>query len=112
MYAIIQSGGHQYRVAEGETISVERLGAAQGDEVEFGEVLLVGGDEVRVGQPFVEGATVRGTVLGEARAKKLLVLKYKPKNRYRIKRGHRQTLTRVQIDTISLKSTKRAKKQQ
>jgi large subunit ribosomal protein L21 len=102
MYAIIQSGGHQYRVAEGETIEVERLAATAGDGVEFDQVLLVGGDSVRVGRPFVEGAVVRGTVLGDVRAKKLVVFKYKPKNRYRIKTGHRQSLTRVQIDSIQL----------
>jgi large subunit ribosomal protein L21 len=100
MYAIVQSGGHQYRVAQGDTIEIQRLEAPAGAPVEFREVLLVGGDTVRTGTPFVEGAVVRATVVGETRGPKLTVFKYKPKNRYRIKTGHRQRHTQVMIDAI------------
>ncbi len=100
MYAIFQSGGHQYRAAEGETIAIERVGATEGDQVAFDEVLMVGGDPVRVGTPLVDGAVVRATVLGEAAGDKLTVFKYKNKNRYRIKSGHRQVYTRLYIDAI------------
>lgn len=100
MYAIFRSGGHQYRASEGDTIEIERVHAAEGDRVAFDEVLLVGGDSVRVGAPFVEGAVVRATVLGDKRGAKLTIFKYKSKNRYRIKTGHRQTYTRLQIDAI------------
>jgi large subunit ribosomal protein L21 len=100
MYAIIQAGGHQYRVAEGDTIDVQLMPAATGASVELRDVLLVGGDAVRVGQPYLEGAVVRATVVGESAGRKLTVFKYKPKNRYRIKTGHRQHYTRLHIDTI------------
>jgi large subunit ribosomal protein L21 len=103
MYAILRTGGHQYRVTEGETIRVERLDVPEGESVELADVLLVGGDgEVRVGTPLVDGARVRATVLGEAKGKKLTVFKYKPKNRYRIRTGHRQRYTRLQIDAIEV----------
>jgi large subunit ribosomal protein L21 len=102
MYAIVKAGGHQYRVAEGDVIEVERLGAGEGDSVELEDVLLVGGDEVHVGTPFVEGAVVKATVLGESKGKKIEVLKYKSKNRYRKKTGHRQRYTKLQIDAITV----------
>lgn len=100
MYAIFQSGGHQYRAAEGDTLEIERVSAAEGDRLAFEQVLMVGGDSVRIGAPFVDGAVVRATVLGDRRGAKLTVFKYKSKNRYRIKTGHRQTYTRLQIDAI------------
>ena len=102
MYAIIQSGGHQYRVAPGEVVTMDRLGEAEGDPIEFSEVLLIGGEQVTVGTPWVDGAVVRGTVLGDDKGPKLTVFKYKRKKRYRIKTGHRQKYTRVQIDGIDL----------
>jgi len=102
MYAIIRAGGHQYRVAAGETIDVERMDVAEGDQIELGEVLLVGGDAPRVGAPLVEGAIVRATVLGEVKGEKVVVFKYRPKNRYRIKTGHRQKYVRLQIDAIEV----------
>jgi len=101
MYAIFQSGGHQYRVSEGDIMAVERLPQpAVGDSVTFDEVLMIGGESVRVGTPLVDGVRVRATVLGEAKAKKLTVFKYKNKNRYRVKSGHRQNYTRLHIDAI------------
>lgn len=100
MYAIIQSGAHQYRIAEGDVIDVERLSAGEGESVDLEQVLLVSGDKVRVGTPYVDGAVVKATVLGEAKGKKLTVLRYKSKSRYRRKTGHRQKYTRLQIDSI------------
>ena len=100
MYAIVQSGGHQYRVAVGDTIQVERIEAEPGADITLGEVLFVGGDAARVGKPYVDGASVRATVLGEVKGDKLTVFKYKPKNRYKIKTGHRQRYTTLKIESI------------
>ena len=102
MYAIVQSGGHQYRVAVGTTVDVELLDAAPGDGITMDRVLLIGGAQPRVGAPFVEGASVRATVVGETKGEKLVVYKYKPKNRYKIKSGHRQRFTRLKIDAIDV----------
>ena len=103
MYAIVQSGGHQYRVAVGEVVDVELLDARPGDGITLEQVLLVGGGErTSVGRPFVDGAAVRATVLGEEKGPKLTIYKYKPKNRYQIKTGHRQRYTRLKIEEISL----------
>jgi large subunit ribosomal protein L21 len=100
MYAIVKSGGHQYRVAEGDVIEVERLSAQPGDAVDLDQVLMIGGPTPRVGTPLVQGAKVQATVLAETRGRKVVVFKYKSKNRYRSKTGHRQTYTRLRIDTI------------
>ncbi len=101
-FAIVRTGGKQVRVQPGQTIEVERLTAQPGDRVEFLEVLLLGGDDggVTYGRPTVEGAKVIGEVLGERRARKIIVFKYKPKTRYRRKTGHRQNLTRVAVQEI------------
>ena len=105
MYAIIKSGGKQYRVAQGETLFVERdvLGSADQDKVTFNDVLLVGGDEAKVGSPTVSGASVVGTVLREARGEKIIVFKKKRrKNHTKRKHGHRQDLVQVRIDSINV----------
>jgi large subunit ribosomal protein L21 len=104
LYAIIKTGGHQYRVAPGATIEVELLDAKPGSQVELGEVLMVGGGDngVQVGTPTVEGARVIATVVGAAKGPKLVVFKYKPKKRVRRKTGHRQGLTRLSIKEIAL----------
>ena len=103
MYAIVRTGGHQYRVAPGDTIEVEKLDAQPGTDIELGEVLMVSGDNgVTVGTPVVQGARVLARVLGEAKGEKLIVFKYKPKKRYRRKTGHRQSLTRLSIREIAL----------
>jgi large subunit ribosomal protein L21 len=103
MYAIVKSGGHQYRVREGDVIDVERLEAGAGDTVTIGDVLMVGqGNDVKVGTPLVEGASVSATVVGEVKDRKVVVFKYRPKNRYRVKTGHRQKLTRLKIDAIRI----------
>jgi large subunit ribosomal protein L21 len=101
MYAVVSSGGKQYRVEPGGTLVVERLTGEPGAAVTFERVLLLGdGEAVTVGTPIVEGVTVRGTVLGEDRGPKLIVFKYRRKARYRRRAGHRQHLTRVRIDAI------------
>ncbi len=102
IYAIIETGGKQYRVAPGQTIDVERLDVAEGNTVELDRVLLIAqGERVTVGNPTVDGAKVVATSQGEGRGKKVVVFKYKPKIRYRKKTGHRQTYTRLMIDRIT-----------
>jgi large subunit ribosomal protein L21 len=101
MYAIIETGGKQYRVCAGDTIEIERGARADGDRVEFSRVLLVGGDgSVRAGTPAIEGAVVRGVALGETRGPKIRVFKKKKRKGYRRTRGHRQDLVRVRIEGI------------
>ena len=104
MYAVIKSGGKQYRVAEGETLFVERdvLANVDGDTVSFGEILMVGGDEPKFGAPLVEGAAVKATILRESRGDKIIVFKKKRTKQYKRKHGHRQDLVQVRIDSISL----------
>lgn len=104
MYAVIETGGKQYRVEPGDIIDVERLPASDADdpEVVFERVLLVGGDEgdARVGRPTVDGAQVRATRLGDVRGPKIIVFKMKRRKGYRRKNGHRQDLLRVKIEDI------------
>jgi large subunit ribosomal protein L21 len=103
VYAIVQTGGHQYKVAPGDTIEVEKLDAEPGADLELGEVLMVSnGDGVQIGAPFVSGAKVLARVVSQGKGEKLIVFKYKPKKRYRRKTGHRQSLTRLSITDISL----------
>ena len=102
MYAIIRTGGRQYRAEVGATIDVERLPHDEGDTIEIDEVLLVAADgDLTIGQPLVDGASVTATVVSQYRDKKILVWKYKPKKRYRRRRGHRQYYTRLQIEAIN-----------
>lgn len=116
MYAVVSSGGKQYRVEAGSELTLERVPGDAGASITFDRVLLVGdGEAVTVGTPTVEGATVSGTVLGEALGPKLIVFKFKQKATYRRKNGHRQHLTRVRIDEINAggkgsKSTAKAEK--
>lgn len=101
MYAIVETGGKQYRVAEGDVITVERLNANEGDEVTLDRVLMVAGDGgVKVGAPLVEGAKVTATVVDVGKHPKILVFKYKPKKNYRRRYGHRQPYTRLKITKI------------
>jgi len=101
MYAIIETGGKQYKVTPGQTIDVERLDVAEGSTVDLDRVLLIAqGDRITVGSPTVSGAKVVATSQGEGKAKKIIVFKYKPKVRYRKKTGHRQSYTRLAIDKI------------
>ena len=105
MYAIVETGGKQYRVKAGDTIAVERLSGEPGDTLDLGRVLLLAGNgdgETRVGSPGVAGAVVRAEVVEHARGEKIVVFRYKSKVRYRRKTGHRQSLTRVRITDILL----------
>ena len=101
MYAIIATGGKQYKVAEGDIIRVEKLGVEAGQEVTFDQVLVVNNGEVKVGNPTVSGATVTATVVKEGKAKKVIVYKYKRKTGYHKKNGHRQQYTEVKIEKIN-----------
>lgn len=102
-YAILESGGKQYIVREGESIEVDRLPLEMGKSVDFKDVLLIVEDaKVHVGSPYVKGVKVRGTVVEQFRSRKVIVFKYIPKERYRRKLGHRQRYTRVAIDKITL----------
>ena len=102
MYAVIETGGKQYKIQEGDILSVERLGAGEGEKVSFDKVLLVSGEDgIRVGKPYVEGAAVEGEVLFHGKGKKIIVFKYKAKKNYRKKQGHRQPFTRVKITKIN-----------
>ena len=101
MYAIVETGGKQYRVEPGDTIAVERLPDAAGSALDLGRVLLVGGESgTSVGAPLVQGAVVQAEVLEHARDDKVVVFRYKSKVRYRRKTGHRQPLTRLRITNI------------
>ncbi len=101
MYAIIATGGKQYKVSEGDVIRVEKLKAEEGDTVTFDEVLAIGDDKLTVGNPTIEKASVAGKVLEQGRGKKVIVYKYKNKSGYHKKNGHRQAYTKVQIDKIN-----------
>lgn len=101
MYALVQTGGKQYRVQEGRAIKIEHIAGEPGDTVELGEVLLMGdGDDITVGAPLVAGARVLGTIAEQGRDRKIVVFKYKNKTRARKKTGHRQHFTRVRVDDI------------
>lgn len=101
MYAIVESGGRQYRAEEGHNFSVEKLPYEVGEQIELDKVLLLAnGDEIKIGQPTVDGVTVKATVVEQYRGKKIFVWKYKPKKRYRRRQGHRQSYTRLRIDEI------------
>ncbi len=121
MFAIIKTGGKQYKVSAGDKIKIEKLEALEGDNVVFDEVLLVADDQemkipstssgnniektaegvIKIGQPFIEGAKVEGKILKQAKDKKVIIFKYKAKKRYKVKRGHRQMFSEVEILKIS-----------
>ncbi len=102
MYAIFQSGGHQYAAAENDVIRVEKLQLEPQAEVTFDQVLAVrDGEDFKVGAPYVTGAKVTGKVVAQGRGKKIIVFKYRPKKRIRVRKGHRQYLTRLQIEAIN-----------
>lgn len=101
-YAIIETGGKQYRVAVGDRLSIEKLPSDAGSEFTFDRVLMIGGDGApRVGTPVISGATVNAQIEEQYRGTKIVVFKYKPKKRYRRRTGHRQALTRVAITAIN-----------
>ena len=103
-YAIVEDGGKQYRAVEGGTIEVDYLSDAEiGDEMDLEKVLLVvNEDEIQVGNPTVSGVIIQSHVVAQVKGPKIVIFKYKPKKRYRVKTGHRQKYTRLQIDSIKM----------
>lgn len=103
MYAIVETGGKQYRVTPGDMLQVELLKVEKGERLSLDKVLLVADDDgVKIGNPFLEGATVDATIMDHGKSKKVLVFKYKSKKNYRRLRGHRQNFTEIRIDSINL----------
>ena len=101
MYAVIKTGGKQYRVSEGDRLRVEKLPGAPGEKVTFSEVLMIGGEKVAVGAPLVKGAKVSAEIVAQDRAKKVIVFKFRRRKNYRRKRGHRQPFTELKITGIT-----------
>jgi large subunit ribosomal protein L21 len=103
MYAIVDSGGKQYKVQEGEILRVEKLTGEVGDSVSFDRILMFSdGENVNVGTPLLEDVAVNGHIVEQGKAKKIIVFKYKRRKRYRRKRGHRQQFTAVKVDSIKI----------
>lgn len=102
MYAVIKTGGKQYRVAKNDVIRIERLDGEAGSEITFPEVLMIGGDSPQVGAPLVAGAKVVGTLLEQIRDKKIIIFKKRRRKNFRRKNGHRQSLTVVRIADIAV----------
>ena len=101
MYAVVSSGGKQYRVEPGETLRIEKISGEVGSPISFDNVLMYSdGEKVKVGQPILENAMVSGHIVEQGKAKKILVFKYKRRKRYRRKQGHRQPYTAIKIDQI------------
>jgi large subunit ribosomal protein L21 len=113
MYAVIESGGKQYRVELGTELQVDRLDVRPGDTITLDRVLLIAdGDSTAIGRPLVEGATVSASVVGQDRGEKIVVFKYKPKARRRVRQGHRAELTTLRIDDIALDGRSAASERQ
>ncbi len=103
MYAVIRTGGKQYRVAAGDILEVERLDGSIGETISLNDVLLVSdAGTVQVGQPTVAGASVSAKITGQYRGNKIQVFKYRPKKRIRVRKGHRQNLTRLEIEAVNV----------
>jgi large subunit ribosomal protein L21 len=101
MYAVVRSGGKQYRIEPGQRVRLERVAGNEGDAIELGEVLLIGGEgEARIGQPLVAGAKAVGKIVGQGRGPKITLFKMKRRKNYRRKQGHRQDYTEVLVDRI------------
>jgi large subunit ribosomal protein L21 len=100
MYAVIQTGGKQYRVEQGDTLRVEKLPGNVGDAIVLDRVLLVGGEKPAIGKPLVQGAKVEAKITAQARAKKIIIFKFRRRKNYRRKSGHRQPYTALQITGI------------
>lgn len=99
--AVIKTGGKQYKVSPGQKIKIEKLAGKEGDKVSLNEVLLVSdGEKIEIGQPLVKGAKVSGKILKQDKADKVIVFKYKPKKRYKVKKGHRQPYSLVEIEGL------------
>jgi len=109
MYAIVETGGKQYKLEEGRYVDIELLDAKENDKVTFDKiVMLVNGKKSKVGRPYVEGAVVEGSIVKNDKAKKIIVFKQRPKKGYRKKQGHRQQYSRVMINKINTKAGKKA----
>ena len=101
MYAVVKTGGKQYRVSKGDRVKIEKIPGEVGDEVRFDEVLMIGGaPDLKVGTPHVSGASVSARIVGQDRSKKIMVFKFKRRKGYKKKQGHRQAYTRVEITGI------------
>ena len=101
MYAIIETGGKQYKVEQGDVVFIEKLGVEEGETVTFDKVLAIGGEDAKFGAPYVDGATVTASFVKNGKDKKIIVYKYKPKKGYHKKQGHRQPYTKVEITAIN-----------
>ena len=101
MYAVIKTGGKQYRVSEGSTLRVEKLPGNVGDQIELSEVLMIGGDKVAIGKPVVKGANVTAEVVAQARDKKVVIFKIRRRKRYRRHGGHRQPYTELRVTSVT-----------
>lgn len=109
MYAVIETGGKQYRVQEGDVVTIEKLNVEAGDKIEFDKVLVLADEgDLKVGAPYVEGAVVSGEVVENGKGKKVIIYKYKSKKDYRKKQGHRQPYTMVKIESLGGKSAPKA----
>ena len=103
MYAVVTTGGKQYRVQKGDTLKIEKIPGEVGSQIDFDQILMFSdGDRVEIGQPMVQNAVVHGQIVEQGKYKKILVFKYKKRKRYRRKQGHRQQFTAVRIDDISV----------
>jgi large subunit ribosomal protein L21 len=101
MYAVIKTGGKQYRVSEGDRLRVEKIEGQKGDTIELSEVLMLGGERVAIGSPVVAGAKVNAEIIGQGLGKKVIVFKMRRRKRYRRKNGHRQPFTELRVTSIS-----------
>ncbi|MFN8490120.1 MAG: 50S ribosomal protein L21 [Caldilineaceae bacterium] len=102
MYAVIRTGGKQYQVKAGDSLEVEKLEGNVGDTITLGDVLLVANDAaVTIGQPVVDGATVTAKITGQYRGDKIQIFRYRPKKRIRVRKGHRQYLTRLEVQSVN-----------
>ena len=102
MYAVVRAGGKQLRVSPGDVVDVELVSGEPGEQIELGEVLMVGGDSITVGTPTVAGAKVLAKIEGDSAGPKIRIFKYKRRKRYRLTKGHRQHFTRVRIESIEV----------
>ena len=100
MYAVIKTGGKQYRVSEGDRLRVEKLNGEVGSKIEFADILMIGGEKVSVGAPLVKGAKVTAEITAQDRAKKVIVFKFRRRKNYRRKNGHRQPFTELKVTSV------------
>jgi large subunit ribosomal protein L21 len=102
MYAVIKTGGKQYKVSEGQTLKVEKIDAEEGASIDLSEILMIAdGDDVKIGKPFIEGGNVSATITSHGRGKKVNIVKFKRRKHHRKQMGHRQSYTEIKIDRIS-----------